>query len=715
MAACFSSERAVLLTEAILDSLSLPALRDRELQIVTSYESTFEWIWQQSHLFSQWLTGDHGTSFWITGLPGSGKSTLLRYIASSPRTHSSLKQWTGGKNVLLASFYFWESGTAMQRSQEGLLRSLLHQLLVPHPEMIPLIFPTLWADLWSASTVERVRRLAKWELLDLVRGFKSFFIGAPSRPICLLVDGLDEFEGDHQITIDMLKGISETGDVKLCISSRPWDVFEEAFRSIPKLALQDLTRGDMMQYTSGQLGGLGLGRGDEKEFDGLIQQIVDKSEGVFLWASQVVKWLLKSKVGTIAECTKKVEDLPSGLDNLYRHQLVDTATEETLIIMSKIVQLMQARETVCRFTRDEDSALVTVWEMVLATRFSVDEVLDLQIQQVPSDKMKEWCRLMVNDIELSTDGLIEVQGEIQGDDTERMGPRSISYIHRTVKDFFSGTTWSPINTHSSSSPHIGLLQSALLSWKYPTSRPRRARAASAWWPTITLAFSHARYAPLAHQDAAFDLLIDMNATLNWYYIGTSESLGEDSWARCCFGTLEQRGKILYEDPFLGLAVKFGLEHFVIRYVRDERYAPGKGRSLLEWATLYLFDRQSSIYPLSSPTIVSTLLDAGSDPNHRLTHRKNGGDGIKTVSLTSPWGSALEALQQGFRRHWISKNPIDIKRWTSILRLLLEHGANTDLVVQATYKDQKEGARALLHKAYTTFPCAETERLWALAC
>ena len=191
MAVCFSSERTVLLTEAILDSLSLPALRDRELQIVTSYESTFEWIWQQSHLFSQWLTGDHGTSFWITGLPGSGKSTLLRYIASNPRTHSSLKQWTGGKNVLLASFYFWESGTAMQRSQEGLLRSLLHQLLVPHPEMIPLIFPTLWADLWSASTVERVRRLAKWELLDLVRGFKSFFIKAPVRPICLLVDGLD--------------------------------------------------------------------------------------------------------------------------------------------------------------------------------------------------------------------------------------------------------------------------------------------------------------------------------------------------------------------------------------------------------------------------------------------------------------------------------------------------------------------------------------------
>jgi len=710
----FSSERGVLLTEAILDSLSLPALRDRELQIVTSYESTFEWIWQQSHPFSQWLAGDHGTSFWITGLPGSGKSTLLRYIASSPKTRSALKQWTGGKNVLLASFYFWESGTAMQRSHEGLLRSLLHQLLLPHPEMIPLVFPTLWADLWDASTVERVRRLAKWDLLDLGQGFKSFFIEAPSRPICLLVDGLDEFEGDHQITIDLLKGISETGKVKLCISSRPWDVFEEAFRNVPKLALQDLTRGDMVQYTSGQLARLGLIEGNEEEFYGLVHRIVDKSEGVFLWASQVVKWLLKSNVVTITEAAKKVEGLPSGLDNLYRHQLVDTAMEDTLIIMSKIVQIMQARESVCRFTRDEASALVTVWEMVLSTRFSVGGVLELQIQQVPPDIMKEWCRSMVDDIKRSTDGLIEVQKEAQGDDTERMDSRSISYIHRTVKDFFSGTTWSPAATLSSLSPHIGLLQSALLIWKYPTTRPRRARAASAWWPTIALAFSHARHAPLADQDAAFDLLIDMNATLNWYYIGTSESPGEDSWARSCFGTLEQRGKIPYEDPFLGLAVKFGLELFVIRYVKDGLYVPGKGRSPLEWATMYLFDRQSSIYPLSSPIIVKTLLDAGADPNYRLTYRKNTGDAIKTVSLTSPWGLALEALQQGFRRHWISKNPIDNERWTYILRLFLEHGADTDLVAQATYKDQKEGARALLQKAYKTFPCAETESLWDLA-
>ena len=39
-ASCLSSGWALLLRDAILDSLSLPSLLDREAQIVTSYEST---------------------------------------------------------------------------------------------------------------------------------------------------------------------------------------------------------------------------------------------------------------------------------------------------------------------------------------------------------------------------------------------------------------------------------------------------------------------------------------------------------------------------------------------------------------------------------------------------------------------------------------------------------------------------------------------------
>jgi len=68
--------------------------------------------------------------------------------------------------------------------------------------------------------------------------------------ICLLVDGLDEFDGDHGEIIQFFKRVvdSSKNDVKVCVSSRPWAVFEEAFNNILSLKLQDLTLSDMNQY-----------------------------------------------------------------------------------------------------------------------------------------------------------------------------------------------------------------------------------------------------------------------------------------------------------------------------------------------------------------------------------------------------------------------------------------------------------------------------------
>lgn len=43
--------------------------------------------------------------------------------------------------VLVATFFFWNSGTQEQRSQVGLLRSLLFQILHHQPALMHLVFP----------------------------------------------------------------------------------------------------------------------------------------------------------------------------------------------------------------------------------------------------------------------------------------------------------------------------------------------------------------------------------------------------------------------------------------------------------------------------------------------------------------------------------------------------------------------------------------------
>ena len=46
--------------------------------------------------------------------------------------------------LVMASFYFWNSGHQMQRKQEGLLQSLLFQILRQCPQLIPEICPQRW-------------------------------------------------------------------------------------------------------------------------------------------------------------------------------------------------------------------------------------------------------------------------------------------------------------------------------------------------------------------------------------------------------------------------------------------------------------------------------------------------------------------------------------------------------------------------------------------
>ena len=59
------------------------------------------------------------------------------------------------------------------------------------------------------------------------------------------IDGLDEFSGVHSELVDLFKSISSLANVKICILSRPWLEYEDAFVHNPRLVLQDLTYSDI--------------------------------------------------------------------------------------------------------------------------------------------------------------------------------------------------------------------------------------------------------------------------------------------------------------------------------------------------------------------------------------------------------------------------------------------------------------------------------------
>ena len=325
----------------ILDSLGFATMQNRQEEVAQAYHTTFEWIFeepkQESHHlwtnFVEWLRHGDGI-YWVNGKAGSGKSTLMKYIYNDERTSQILAQWSGSMLVLVATFFFWNSGTQEQRSQIGLLRSLLFQILHHRPALIHLMFPeelTMLRDqppnavrdfprhAWSLRRLQNaVRRLVDMQDLGL--------------NICLFIDGLDEFEGnddqnDRQYLIELFRSLASSPYIKVCLSSRPLLIFEESFRDSPGLRLQDLTSRDIRRLVTDRLSNdprmRQIAENEPSQGHDFEKEICRKAQGAFLWVKLVVRSLLEgvSNSDRMADLRARLELLPADLEELYRHMM----------------------------------------------------------------------------------------------------------------------------------------------------------------------------------------------------------------------------------------------------------------------------------------------------------------------------------------------------------------------------------------------------------
>ncbi|KAK0714484.1 hypothetical protein B0H67DRAFT_553198 [Lasiosphaeris hirsuta] len=124
------------------NSIYASELSDRLGQIEHPSENTFQWIFDLP-LFTEWLQGEGGL-FWIHGKPGSGKSTLMKFIYESRQTWDLLHTWGTDSLEIRASFFFHYRGSAIQKSFEGVLRSLVDQILGPHRDRLSSEYRPIW-------------------------------------------------------------------------------------------------------------------------------------------------------------------------------------------------------------------------------------------------------------------------------------------------------------------------------------------------------------------------------------------------------------------------------------------------------------------------------------------------------------------------------------------------------------------------------------------
>ena len=436
--------------QSILAHLYFDSLPAREDKVSSAHASTFEWVFRDIHPgegsrvgFADWLANRDGI-FWIQGKAGSGKSTLLKYLSNHPMTASHLQHWARPKQLVLAKFYFWNSGTKLQKSQEGLFRSLLFEILRQCPELMPVVWKSL------CKSTRRIAGLSKqytasepldpfvlgipWAIDELKQLLEELITVEKSKNFCFIIDGLDEYqtEGhhDHRDLIQTIKRLAACPGMKLCLSSRPWTVFLDAFggSSGHVLKLEDLTGEDIRKYVSDN-----LGAHDQyhklSRFDAgyclLIDEVVRRAQGVFLWVFLVVRDLLEGLTynDTIKTMRRRLEGFPETLDEFFRHMLGSVPkfyriqTVRALQVATSVDYPLPLMTYSFLNDVEDDPHLADREDRRPCDKYEIVQRFDTMRRRLDS-----WCK-----------GLLEATGS--GSGLQAYLSYRVDFLHRTVRDF----------------------------------------------------------------------------------------------------------------------------------------------------------------------------------------------------------------------------------------------------------------------------------------
>lgn len=311
-----------------LESLCFPGIHARQEEIPDAHKETFHWIFQRAesrsrhwHSFIEWLESGSRT-YWISGKAGSGKSTLMSCVCQHPRIQQCLEIWSVGTTLVTPKFFFWNPGSAMQKSLQGLLQSLVYQILVDNPDSITLItnLEDPSRDAFAPVHPWTERRLMR-TLLELIRHMPK------RRYICFFIDGLDESSGDQSALVDLIEELVKCPNVKCCVSSRPYRAFTDAFGSGAMLKLHDLTEPDIRAYVSNKFEALHRADPfvtfDASKISQLKNDIIGKAEGVFLWVKLAVKDQIEGvrNGDSIELLEERLRLLPNEMKDLYARVL----------------------------------------------------------------------------------------------------------------------------------------------------------------------------------------------------------------------------------------------------------------------------------------------------------------------------------------------------------------------------------------------------------
>jgi hypothetical protein len=152
---------------------------------------------------------------------------------------------------------------------------------------------------WTLQRLERaLNQIICQQLIDL--------------DLCIFIDALDEHDGPPEFIAEFLNDLVANQDsrtrVKILFSSRPWDTFIKLFSGSPGFAIHEHTENDIREFCADVIRPQTPG---SHELLPLVNEIVERARGVFLWVKLVLRDLSKTAAEIIQ--SGNTQDLPNKL------------------------------------------------------------------------------------------------------------------------------------------------------------------------------------------------------------------------------------------------------------------------------------------------------------------------------------------------------------------------------------------------------------------
>lgn len=343
----------------------------------------------------------------------------MKYLFNSVETTMLLQAWAGMVPLVKASFYFWIPGQKMQKSLEGLLQTLLYHILSTCPDFVTILCP----ERAYQQDVETVS-LPPWTLPELQKTFLRFQSQTEATAkFYFHIDGLDEYYGDTWDVIHTLQKLATCPNVKMCVSSRPWNSFQDAFgRTNPYvLRLHEWTKRDIRLFASESLMAYAAHSNFEPSlFQDLIQDIADRAQGVFLWVRLVVHSLRDGIVNDdpVSILHDRLRAIPIDLEDFF---------EYILRSVDKVYRSRMARTFLAASRTPRP--LTTVNHYFLDQE---DTVFDLETYEGPWPNSS--IQAVVDQTHRRLNGRFKGLLEPSWSNAPAKDPK-IDFLHRTLRDF----------------------------------------------------------------------------------------------------------------------------------------------------------------------------------------------------------------------------------------------------------------------------------------